>query len=55
MSIDVSHLDRNDAEAALAEYRAAKKRGELDGDDVHVLLMLQDDPTELLALIKAEK
>jgi Ser/Thr protein kinase RdoA (MazF antagonist) len=49
---DISQVPRNDIDAARAYYREHKP---LDPEEVEMLLMLQDKPTTLLAVMKRER
>lgn len=42
-------LERNDIDGALALYKRQLLAGEWRAEDAEMLLMLQDDPTELMA------
>jgi hypothetical protein len=46
--VTIYELDRNDVEGAMAVYRGLKARGKWRPEDGSMLLMLQDDPEELL-------
>jgi hypothetical protein len=46
-------LDRNDVQAALKYAEERFKSGTFDGDDAEQLLMLQDDPDELIEKLSA--
>lgn len=39
---EIAKLNRNDLPGALRIIASARQRGELDGDVMHLLLMLQD-------------
>lgn len=47
-------LERNDVAGAMTVARALKASGRLDPGALEMLLMLQDDPTELEAALAAE-
>jgi hypothetical protein len=48
-------LDRNDIEGALAVHRWYRERGQtIPPDMAHVLLMLQDDDTELVRRLEEQ-
>jgi len=52
---EIAKLNRNDLPGALRVIASARRRGELDGDVMHLLLMLQDihDDATIAALDKA--
>jgi len=50
----IADLTRNDTQGAIRVYKARLDSGTLYPGAVRVLLMLQDDPTELLAAMKTE-
>jgi len=47
----VEDLPRNDADAALELYERLRSRGELTPERAQAILMLQDDPSELMRRI----
>lgn len=48
----LTDLERNDVEAALAYVR--KRDGKVSPDEGQMLLMLQDDPTELMEALRRD-
>jgi hypothetical protein len=62
--VKVEHLDkskptlgtlgRNDLDGAIKVARALAKEGELEREDMLMLIRMQDDPAELIAKLEAE-
>lgn len=52
---DVTDLDRNDVPAAIDLWRRRVADGTWDPSSARVLIMLQDDPAELFAAMKADE
>ncbi len=50
----IQELERNDVEGALRLRRELISRGEWGRDTAEILLMLQDDPSELIRRIRDE-
>lgn len=49
----LAEIERNDIEGAIKYLREVRARGDVIGnDDIHPLLLLQDDPTALIAKIR---
>jgi hypothetical protein len=55
MTMRLEDLERNDVEAALSYWREHRDRPSSDGLRFEMLLMLQDDPSELIAAMQAEE
>lgn len=51
----IEQLDRNDVDAAVKLYREETARGVWNADKAQSLLMLQDDPAELMRRLAAER